>query len=78
MRSPEPGGNEGFLDDVFRLLEVPHDGQRIAEGHVLEASGYFRERVQVALLGPADQLLQVHAVPLANRCHGRPVTFRQS
>src|SRR5205823_11468610 len=70
--------DEGFLDHVFGLLQVPHDRQRIAEGHVLKAPRHLRERLQVALLGLCDQSLQVHATPSANRCQGPVATFGRS
>jgi hypothetical protein len=46
--------------DVLGLLEVAEQGQRIAEGHVLEAPGDLREGVQVALLGLPDQRVEIH------------------
>ena len=74
----EPGGDEGFLHDVLGVLQVAHEGQGVAEGHVLEAPGELRKRVQVAvpclpgqpLRGPSPLL---H--PIGARKGGRALTY---
>ena len=57
---PEPGGHEGLLHDVLGVLQVAHEGQRIAEGHVLEAPRELAERVEVAVLRLPGQRFEVH------------------
>lgn len=47
-RQRVPGRHECFLDDVFRLAEVADEGQRVAEGHVLEAPGELGKGVEIA------------------------------
>jgi hypothetical protein len=56
----EPGGDEGFLDDVFGLLEIADQSQGRAERHLLKAPGHSLERRQVATPGPPDQLFELH------------------
>ena len=50
----KPGGDKGLLHDVLGLLQVAHERQRKAEGHVLEAPGELGERVEVPV--PACRL----------------------
>jgi len=42
------GHVERLSEDVFRLPEVADEGQRVAEGHVLEAPGELAEGVEIA------------------------------
>jgi hypothetical protein len=72
----EPRGDEGLLDDVLCQLQVTQECQGVAEGHLLKAPRYLRERVQVALPRPPDQRLQVHRllhpkVPALGHTFGR-------
>jgi hypothetical protein len=39
------GGDEGFLNDVFGLLEVTNERERVAEGHVLKPLGDLGQRI---------------------------------
>jgi len=63
-REREPGGDEGFLDDVLGLLEIADQGQGGAERHLLKAPGHGLERLQVATPGPPDHLFELHEHPL--------------
>src|SRR5712692_1136156 len=74
---PEPGSHEGLLHHVLRLVEVAQQGQRIAEGHVLITLGHLCEGVEVTLPGPANQLLELHAILSAIKCQTSPATFEQ-
>src|SRR5215510_381877 len=74
-RQRVPGRHERFLDDVFRLTEVADEGQRITEGHVLEAPGELGEGVEIASSRRPDRALQLHRSLLANKCRDRPIGF---
>src|SRR6266536_709083 len=72
-RQRVPGGDEGFLNDVFGLLEVAAERDRVAKGHVLKPPGDLGERVQVAAPCLSNQSFQVHGCPhpISARIRGR-------
>jgi hypothetical protein len=55
-----PRRHEGFLHDVLGLVEVIHQGQRRAEGHMLELPRQVHEGLDVAAACAADLLLVIH------------------
>jgi hypothetical protein len=73
-----PGGHEGFLNDVLRLLEVTHQRKGRTERKVLEATRQIDEGADVALACPANQLFVIHRHALSpQRCRERQPTFRK-
>src|SRR5438477_8570429 len=72
-----PGGDEGLLNYVLRLLEITHQRQRRAERELLETPRQFDERLDVAAAGLPHQLLVFHDHALSpSRCQDWPSTFK--
>src|ERR1700742_1812873 len=59
-RKRRPCGNEGLLDDIFRLLKVVELGERRAEGEMLKAARQIDKGLNVASSRLANQLLMIH------------------
>ncbi len=72
-----PGGDEGLLNHVLRLLEITHQRQRRAERELLETPRQFDERLGVAAARQPHQLLVFHDHALSpSRCQDWLSTFR--
>jgi hypothetical protein len=63
------------LNHVFRLPQVADEGQRVAEGHVLEAPGEVGEGVEIASCRGPHQRFRFIALLLDNKCRDRVVGF---
>jgi len=59
-RKGRPGGDKGFLDDVFGLLEIAHLGEGRPKGEMLEAARSGSRRPDVAFDRLPDELFVVH------------------